>query len=401
MNVLLCAIGTRGDVQPILALAVELKSRGHQARLCVAPDYKEWVESFGVDCSSIWPDTQVTSKRAMELSVEQLGQLAAQSVHFEFPAVTKAACGCDVIIAGGPQLATRSVAEALEIPYVFAAYCPAVLPSRDHPPPLIGARHHPQLLPANGSGTLWEEDEQTWNGLFSAVVNEERARAGLPPIESVQRHMFTDNPWLAADADLAPAAPSAKMHIFQTGAWLLINPEPLPEYVDDFLADGEPPVYFGFGSMPALEDTSQGMIEAARALGLRSIVARGQGGLRPIDADSDCLFIGDTAHERLLPRVAAIVHHGGAGTTTAAAMAGKPQLIVPHMYDQYYWAHRVEQLGIGIAGPSRKELSGPSITAALQECMGEGITLRAETLATRVRRHGAQLAVERLTEEFG
>jgi vancomycin aglycone glucosyltransferase len=399
MNVLLCAVGTRGDVQPILALALELQALGHQARLCVPPAYTEWVQSFGVACLSIWPSMQVTSGRAMELSTERLGTLAVQAADLEFQAVTEAACGCDVIVAGGPQLATRSAAEALRIPYVFVAYCPAVLPSENHPPPQLGARHHPQSLPPDRSAALWEEDERTWNGLFGEALNQRRATLGLLPVESVQRHIFTATPWLAADATLAPAAATPRMHIVQTGAWLLPSSDVLPDYVEQFLAAGEPPVYFGFGSMPAAGGTSYALIEAARALGLRSIVA--QSDLPPSDTDSACLFVKDIAHEWLLPRVAAIVHHGGAGTTTAAARAGTAQIIVPHMYDQYYWAHRVQQLGIGVAGPSRADLAMRSIAAALRDCLRDEITEAAYALSSHVERHGVKVAAANLLSEFG
>jgi vancomycin aglycone glucosyltransferase len=397
MNALLCAVGTRGDVQPILALAIELQAQGHYARLCVPPAYKGWVQSFGVDCHSIWPSMKVTSKGAMELSLDQLGTLAASSVFFEFQAVTKAAYGCDVIVAGGPQLATRSVAEALDIPYVFAAYCPAVLPSTDHPPPLLGVHHHSQSLPPIRSAELWREDERTWNALFRSAVNERRAEAGLSPIESVQHHLFTGTPWLAADSTLAPAAASSSMHILQTGAWLLPTSGNLPDYLEEFLAAGEPPVYFGFGSMPSADDISNTLINAARALGLRSIVA--QSDCR--QNDNDCVFVEDISHERLLPRVAVIVHHGGAGTTTAAAAAGIAQIVIPHMYDQYYWAHRVQQLGIGVAGPPRVDFEIGSIAAALQHCLRDEVTLAALSLSRRVERHGVKLAAARLLQDFG
>lgn len=135
MKVLISSIGSRGDVQPIIALALELRTRGHEAPLCVAPNFKEWVESFGLTCVPIGPDLKVLTggkapKNAPKPSAEQLRQLAAQSVRTQFPVLIDAAQRCDLIVAAGAlQLATRSVAESLEIPYVFVSYCPAVLPS--------------------------------------------------------------------------------------------------------------------------------------------------------------------------------------------------------------------------------------------------------------------------------
>jgi vancomycin aglycone glucosyltransferase len=405
MNVLISSIGSRGDVQPILALATQLQSLGHRARLCVAPDLKAWVESFGVECLPIGPSLKPppggsASSRAGRPSDELLRQLAAQTVRIQFPVLTEAARSCDLIVAAGAlQFAARSVSEALGISYAFTAYCPAVLPSANHPPPRLDKRYS-QTLPADANVSLWAEEEQRWNDLFGGALNEERAKLGLPPVESVQRHIFTDRPWLASDPVLGPAAPAADMQVVQTGAWFLNDSRALPDEMEAFLAAGDPPLYFGFGSMRATSDTSRVLIEAARALGFRSIVSQGWANLQTIDADPDCLSVGDIAHERLLPRVAAVVHHGGAGTTTAAARAGKAQLVVPHLYDQYYWAHRVQQLGIGFAAPGREALEVTSIISALQECMRPETQARAESLARRIMPDGAHLAAVRLDEEF-
>ena len=404
MKVLISSIGSRGDVQPILALAIELESLGHRARLCVAPNFKEWVESFGIECLPIGPDLKkLTGGMAPKVPVipskEQLRQLAAQGVRSQFAVLMQAARGCDLVVAGGAlQFATRSVAEVLEIPYLFAAYCPAVLPSPDHPPPKIGI-HHPQSLPGSENVALWEEEERRWNDLFRDTLNEERAKLGLDPIRSAYRHILTDRPWLAADPILGPAATTREMQILQTGAWLLRDPRPLPAHVEEFLASGPPPLYFGFGSMRAAEETSRILVQSARSLGMRSIISQGWGNLRPIDAGSDCLLVDDVPHEKLFPRVTAAVHHGGAGTTTVAAAAGVPQVIVPHLYDQYYWAHRVQQLGVGAVGPVRDALTADGFTSALQYCLEPKTRDRVGSLARRIEKHGTRIAAEHLIKE--
>jgi vancomycin aglycone glucosyltransferase len=222
---------------------------------------------------------------------------------------------------------------------------------------------------------------------------------GLDPIESVQPHILTERPWLAADPVIGPAGASPFLKITQTGAWLLSDSSALPDDVERFLEGGTPPVYLGFGSMRATEDASRRLIEAVRALGLRSIISRGWGNLKPIDADTDCLAVGDVSHERLFPRVAAIVHHGGAGTTTTAARAGKPQVIVPHLYDQYYWAHRVEKLGIGVSGPQAAELTVEGLVSALRRCLEAETVLRARDITRRIEPHGARIAAGQLVKE--
>src|SRR5512135_729625 len=144
MHVLLSSIGSRGDVQPIVALALELRALGHPARLCVAPNFIEWIESYGLESVPIGPDLKkftggtVPGKPVLP-SQERLQHLADQSVRTQFQVIAEAARDCDLVVAAGAlQIATRSIAEVQKIPYVFAAYCPAVLPSPHFPPPKTG-----------------------------------------------------------------------------------------------------------------------------------------------------------------------------------------------------------------------------------------------------------------------
>src|SRR5262249_39544796 len=155
--------------------------------------------------------------------------------------------------------------------------------------------------------------------------------------------------WLAADPALGPWPNDGGSSVFQSGAWILPDDRPLSANLEAFLDDGDPPIYFGFGSIRAPEGLTRAMIESARALGRRAIVSRGWAELALVDSEPDCLTIDEVNQQALFKRVAAVVHHGGAGTTTAAARAGAPQVVIPQHYDQFYWAQRVERLGLGAA----------------------------------------------------
>lgn len=160
-------------------------------------------------------------------------------------------------------------------------------------------------------------------------------------------------------------------------------------------------MYLGFGSMRASEQSSRLLIEAARALGRRSIISQGWANLSPIDAGTDCISIIDVNHAELFARVAVVVHHGGAGTTTTAARAGRAQVIASHSYDQYYWASQVQKLGVGVSGPVRDELSVDAIIQALRESLRPEIVAHAQFLASRVATNGARIAANQLASEFG
>ena len=214
----------------------------------------------------------------------------------------------------------------------------------------------------------------------------------------MRSHIFTDRTWLAADQTLAPWPETADLDVVQTGAWIRSDQRQLSLELEAFLDAGEPPVYFGFGSMRAPQDVSQAIVKAARAVGRRAIVSRGWAGLALADNQPDCLSIGEVNLQALFRRVAAVVHHGGAGTITAAAQAGAPQVVVPQMYDQHYWAKRVHQLGMGTAHAPGAP-SADSLTEALSYTLQPDVAARARAVAASVRPDGAEIAARRLINE--
>jgi vancomycin aglycone glucosyltransferase len=126
---------------------------------------------------------------------------------------------------------------------------------------------------------------------------------------------------LAADPVLAPWPDPADESVFQAGAWILPDERPFSFELETFLEGGEPPIYFGFGSIRAPEGLSQVMVQTAQALGRRAIISQGWANLSVVDNEPDCLVIGEVNLQALFKQVAAVVHHGGAGTTTLAALA--------------------------------------------------------------------------------
>jgi vancomycin aglycone glucosyltransferase len=402
MRVLLSTIGSRGDVQPLVALATRLTALGHRPRVCAPPDFAGWIAGLGIAFVPIGPPVRPTAKPGSSAgpglpTPEQRRQMVAGTVAAQFETLPAAADGCDVIVAATAiQVAARSVAEQRGIRYVYASYCPTALPSPHHPPPVLTMLGD---TPTDGSGdnrALWAADAERINSIWAEPLNAHRAALGLSPVDDVRGHMFTDAPWLAADPALAPwPGPEG---VFQTGAWLLPDPSPLPAELAEFLDAGEPPVYFGFGSIRAPEDLGRTMIESARALGRRAILSRGWADLAPLDGERDCLAIGDVNQPALFGRVAAVVHHGGAGTTTAATRAGAPQVVIPQHYDQHYFARRVGQLGIGVAHAPGAP-STESLTAALRAALEPEVAARAKPVADGVRADGAEIAAQRLIGE--
>ena len=402
MRVLLSTIGSRGDVQPLVALASQLKALGQEVRLCVPPDFHDWIDSLGIPVTPIGPELHKATASSppatpASFSPERRRQLAEATVATQFETIAAAAEGCDIMVAATAlQIAARSVAERMGIPYVFAAYCPTVLPSPHHAPPPLPPLPGQTPAPATADNReLWARDTERFNGLFGTALNSHRAVMGLAPVNDVRSYVFTDRPWLAADPTLAPWPDPADGAVFQTGAWIPLDERPLSRELETFLETGEPPIYFGFGSMRAPQDLGHVMIQAARALGRRAIMSRGWADLSLVDNDPDCLAIDEVNQQTLFKRVAAVVHHGGAGTTTTAALAGAPQVVIPQIYDQHYWAQRIHDLGIGTAHAPGIPTT-ESLTGALQHTLQPDVAARAQSIATAVRRDGAQAAARRL-----
>jgi vancomycin aglycone glucosyltransferase len=395
MRVLLSTIGSRGDVQPLVALALALKQLRCDVRLCVPPDFRDWIEGLGLAVVPIGPALRGTGKASVTATItpEQRRAMIEGTVATQFKTIGEAARDRDVIIgATALQIAAPSIAESLGIPYIFAAYCPAVLPSPHHPPPVLAALGDTPAPTLSDYSALWSDDSRRWNDAWLPLLNAQRAMLGLSPVVDVRGHVLTSRPWLAADPTLAPWPESPNMMVVQTGAWILEDERPLAPELEAFLDDGDPPVYVGFGSIRAPEHLIRVMLEAARALGRRVVVLRGWAELSVGD-EPDCIAIGEVNMQKLFKRVAVVVHHGGAGTTTAATRAGAPQVVMPQHYDQHYFARRVEDLGIGAAHSSRG-LDIDVVTRELRRALEPAVAMRAASIATTVRSDGAAIAAE-------
>jgi vancomycin aglycone glucosyltransferase len=372
--VLLSTYDSRGGVEPLVALAVRLRELGAEVRACAPPDCAERLAEVGVPLVPVGPPVRPLVHGATPPSAADVPRIAAELIATQFDKLAAAAEGCDALVASGLTPAAAS-----------AHHPPQPLPGRPLPPDVTDNR------------VLNDLDVQSYNTLFGEALNTHRASIGLPPGDNVRDHMLTDHPWLAADPTLAPWQVPADLDVVQTGAWILPDERPLPAELEAFLDAGTPPVYVGFGSMRAPENIARVAIEAIRLQGRRALVGRGWANLAPIDDRDDCFVVGEVDQQALFGRVAAVVHHGGAGTTTTATRAGAPQVVVPQMGDQPYWAGRVADLGIGTAhdGPTP---TIESLSAALRTALTPETRARASAVAGTIGTDGATVAAKLLLD---
>lgn len=403
MRVLLSTYGSRGDVQPLAGLAVRLRELGVEVRVCAPPDeeFAERLAAVGVPMVPVSDPVRAlvtgTPPTASDFDLR-----VASLVSAYYDAIMAEAEAGDVVVATGlfPSTAgVRSAAEKLGLEYVYLGLQPTVLPSPHRPP--FQYPSHPYPPEVTDNRELWDLNIQTMNVLFGGAVNTHRASVGLLPVDNVRDHVITDRPWLATDPVLDPWQ-AADLDVVQTGAWILPDERPLPGGLEAFLAAGAPPVYVGFGSMAlrGAGDIAGVAVEAVRAQGRRVVIARGWADLAPVDDKDDCFVVGEVNHQALFGRVAAVVHHGGAGTTTAAARAGTPQVVVPQLVDQPYWAERVAELGIGAAHDGPAPTVG-SLSAGLRTALRPEARERAAAVATSMSADGTEVAAKLLLDMAG
>jgi UDP:flavonoid glycosyltransferase YjiC (YdhE family) len=399
MRVVIVAGGTRGDIQPMLALALELRRRGHGILFGAPPNFQGWLTGHGLPFRPVGRDPQVFLAEH-GLDIGKALALLKDDLRQEFATLADMVPGADVVLGASVTCAGVSHCEKLGIPYGYVMFSPSLLPSGSHPSPTCRHLHLPRWL----NRLTWWAHRRVWNALFRRILNEGRGRLGLGPIDDVWGHIQGAPLIVAAEPALA-RPPEDAPAVEQPGALFLPESETLPAELERFLDAGPPPVYLGFGSMvdgqPARSTAL--LVQAVRAAGVRAVIGRGWAGLGERAAADDVHVTGPVPHGRLFARVAAVVHHGGAGTTVNAARAGVPQLVVPHLLDQHFWAERVAALGLGPRPIRRGRLTGRRLTEALGACLSDGrYADRARAVARQIRSDGVDRAatlVERLAGE--
>jgi UDP:flavonoid glycosyltransferase YjiC (YdhE family) len=407
MRILLAGYGTRGDVQPLVAIGSRLRADGHEVVIGASPTFAGWVRGHGLEFHPIGADIEPLVRslgdelaRRPVLLMGRLLESLREEIDLSFDQTVEAARGADLIVAG-VHTAAPSVAEALGLPYRTLLFCPQILPSSHHPP--LGI---PWLaLPRSCNRLLWWGLDRAFDGALGKALNRHRRRQGLAPVAHLMPYLLTERPIVASDALLGALPPDVAPGIEQVGSLVLADDGVIDPALGRFLEQGSPPVCIGFGSMPDGDPrrTTRTLIEALEMCGRRGVIISGWAGLGE-GALSDAVFVTRSApHGPLLPRVAALVHHGGAGTTAAAARAGIPQVVVPHFVDQYYWAHQMCVRGLASRPIRRGSLTAARLARALDD-----VLLRPEVAErARVVRSGLALTdgvsalAERLYEAAG
>lgn len=359
MRILITTFGTRGDIQPYIALGIGLKHAGHEAAICTSEGYRSFVEEYQLDYVFM-------SNELLQLSQDSLNATGGITGTFKtiqkIPLAVRNAMDDewkaaltfkpDLIIYHPKCLGSLHVAEKLNIPAIASIPLPFYTPTREFPVPFMSG-----IRLGKWFNLLSYKIMGLSSGMYTKATNDFRAKAlGMPPLKRfpdlLTRSDGSPVPILYPySPHVLPVPHDFPPHVHVTGYWFLDGSkgwQPDRELVR-FLEAGAPPVYIGFGSMGGLggDERAKVVLNALKQTGQRGLIATGWGGLKATELPDHVFMLDAVPHDWLFPQVAAVVHHGGAGTTAAGLRAGKPSIICPFLGDQPFWGGIVQQLGVG------------------------------------------------------
>lgn len=371
MRIVLATFGSRGDVQPVIALTLALQSAGHDVLLAGPPEKASWIKELGCHFHPLGKDVTsfidgMENAHSFRAAFHFIKFVRAE-INTQFELLPEIISGADLVLGASLMFSLSSITEAMGIRYRFIAFTPQILPSSHHPYMAFKHQGFPRWVNKMG----WHLNAYLDRLNFTGLLNKNRRKLGLIPLKTAWEHILGKDVVLASDPEIAELPPDAATSCTQTGYMHLIQPSQNSPELEAFLNAGPPPVYSGFGSMPKRDQASRIpiIVKAARDNGLRVVIAKFWDEPSEFSGSDDVFFIQKYPHLDLFPRMAAVIHHGGAGTTATTARSGVPQVIVPHILDQYYWGNQIHKSRLGPKPIWRAKLTTENLTQAIKEAV--------------------------------
>jgi len=388
MNILILTHGSRGDVQPYVALGCGLLKAGHSVTICTCVHFKPFITQHGLkyaymnddliefmhsddgkiameNADNLWKTVQTARKL-----LPKMGGMIRRQINDTWESIQ--AVDPDLILYH-PKAMGLDFAERLNVPCMFAFYLPMYVPTGEFPAMMmpnlrLGAWYNRLTYRFINRAAWWATRKymNQWrqaNGLPRRGCGKNLVQTNGQPIPAL--HGFSES--------VIPQPSDWPETATVTGYWFLdaIDDWKPSDELRDFLAAGEPPVYIGFGSIFGRDPArlARLVLESVQATGVRAIFARGWGGMdfEQTELPETCLAIDTAPHDWLFPRVSAVVHHGGCGTTAAGLRAGRPTIICPFFGDQPFWGAKIAALGVGPEPIPQKKLTVVKLSAAIQK----------------------------------
>lgn len=408
--------GSHGDIRPFIALAEGLRQDGHEVTLlitCVdSAIYESVTSASGVKIRVIASpvndpaDAELIGMAAIKIRnpLTQMKMLLDKcfvpSEEQMFAAAQELAAESDLLIGHYFMYPLQVAAEHAGTPYASVLLSHAAVPS---------AYSHPMGVPF-GQGFLWWLSKLALHKVVSPYPNRLRARLGMEPVKDFVTEVWLSK-WLTLVA-VSPQlcerqpdwAPSLQVSGFLDMPNMQLEGSLTPE-VEAFLAAGEPPVYMTFGSWTPREVANQSenvrlFTEAAKLAGCRAIVQTHDAAACGFRSNERVLYVSASPHHLIFPRCAAVVHHGGAGTTQSVTLAGKPSVVVAHISEQEHWCKELLRLGIAAKLTHRRSVTARQLAARIQSLRPEMATRAAAVAGAMAREDGVATAIRLINDRM-
>ncbi|MBD1926377.1 glycosyltransferase family 1 protein [Trichocoleus sp. FACHB-90] len=413
MHITILTIGSRGDVQPYVALGLGLQAAGHKVCLATHAIFENFVRSQGLDFAPLagnlkelfaTEEGQVifseSGRNTIRFTRNFIGNFIGPIMEDLLADSWRACQGAEAIISMPLAIAGYHIAEKLGVPF-YSAWTNPATQTRAFPIPWA-----PTGLRLGGTYnwlTYILFQQLVWQSIRSSVNQWRQKTLNLPPMPLTVPSWFYKSPtFYCYSPAVLPKPPDWPDWVYVTGYWFLDRPpdwQPSADLVD-FLAAGSPPVYVTFGSIIDRnpEALAKLVLEAIALTGVRAILDTGWGGLSNPELSEQVLCVtSDSApHDWLLPQMAAMVHHGGSGTTFAGLRAGLPSIIVPSFGETFFWGQRVADLGVGPPPIPKKQLTVERLADAIHTATSDKtMQARVAALSQQIRSEdGVARAVE-------
>lgn len=406
--------GTRGDVEPFLALAVYFKQRGHDISFAAPCDFKEWVQGFDIEFRPIThtpirtllenQDIQAVMEFNLFKLIKAKKLIEASTREYMIDLVADAVPKTDCLIAHHKCMVATDIAEKWDVPLAFLCTVPVLFTPQ--------FSFFPKIRSLNWLTKAILFFTKRIRFFAPSLFHQARQKLGLPPQSRFQKSYHVKN------------VPCPMLHIFSEH--LIPRPKEWPDYssitgslfFDDqaknwhpdpklaaFLKKGAAPVYIGFGSMVSnkLGNLVDIILATARQNNERVLLSPGWANLKPTDVNDDVFLLGNVPHHALFPHVKAVIHHGGAGTLAAGLRAGCPTLVCPFGLDQPAWGKIVANKQLGPAPIAQKKLTQENFGAAFHDLVNNPIYAEnAKELSVLMKKeNGLEKTAQTLTEMFG
>jgi sterol 3beta-glucosyltransferase len=411
MVITILTAGSRGDIQPYIALGLELKKAGYTVRMVTFENYETFVKGFGLEFYPIKGDVSMVAssesvsdaKKADNPLKVFLSFNKLKSYVFDLQKEFFNACAGSAAIVYHPGVSIGYfAAQHLKIPSILATPFP-MTPTKDYPSVLF----YDKLRLGRGYNLITHKifEKIMWFASSSAVKQFWKKEFGKAPDDfscPFSKQTTKNLPTVVSCSNYVfPRPKDWPEYVYNTGYWFLddeVDWKPSSDLLD-FLQKGTPPIYIGFGSMgdsTLAVQTTELVMDALKRSGQRGILATGWSGMSKIDNIPEDIFILESApHAWLFPKMAAVVHHGGAGTTAAGLRAGIPSIIIPNSNDQFAWGRRVYELGAGSKPIPRKKLTAEKLSDAIKSVSAKEIKDTAKDLGTKIQsENGAETAAK-------